>query len=263
MDMGGAERSPDEIGTLAASRLDAIRTLVLGIHAWAVVLFVPAVHAGASGATAIITLIAPLALLWLGVLALRRRDQPGMERAATWTLLAAYPFALAVVLALRPELAALDAFSTPVLVLAVIALVGYAAGAASATGRPRAVRSATRRPLGSVSPVPVDRRRVLGRRALLGVASVGALLLAVVAPTWGGRAEIERAFGRAAPEAALVAAVVGGALATVAIALFFGPTLRATRDRVPTRAQVRRRVTGYLLAVASGLAVYWILRRAG
>lgn len=241
---------------------DAVRTAVLGVNAWAVALFVPAIHGGTEGALALIEVIAPLAVLAAGVWALRGGAAATPRRAATWGLLAAYPLALALGIVTRPELGALDSYSTPALVVAVLATVAYGAGAAAATARPDAFRAATRKPLGGVAPVPDEPRRRWLRRLLLGAAALGALGLGAIAPSWGERADLERSFGEAAPEAALVAAVIGGALATAIIALFIGPSLRAARDRVPTRPQLTRRAIGWLVAALGGIAVYWVITRS-
>lgn len=253
---GAATATPG--GAPRGAGLDVPRVAVLGINAWAVLLAIPLAYApGALGWARAATLALPLAVLTAGTLTLRR-----LSAGAGWLLLAGFPAALAAVMAARPELRALDAYPPLGLALGAVSLAAFGGAAAFAIGRPRSTRRTTRQPLASPpSPLPGAARRTVARRLLLGVATAGALALVAVAPALGGRTEATRAWSDAAEQGALLASVVGSALATILLGVFVGPALRANRARTEPRSSARRVVLA-LLVVASGAVAYALYVRA-
>ena len=225
---------------------------MLGVNVWAVLLAIPLAYApGPLGWARASTLAVPLAVLAAGTLALRR-----LSAGAMWLLLAGFPAAVAAVMAARPDLRALDAYPPLGLALGAVSLAAFGGAAAFAIGRPRETRRTTRQPLASPpSPLPGAARRTLARRLLLGVATAGALALVAVAPALGGRTEAARAWNDAAEQGALLASVVGSALATIVLGVFVGPALRASRARTEPRSSARRVVLA-MLVVASGAVAY-------
>ncbi len=134
--------------------------------------------------------------------------------------------------------------------------------ASLSVARPRATRRTTRQPLAALpDPVPGAAKRTAARWLLLGVGAIGALALVAIAPAIGGRAAAERAWGDAAAEGALLAAVAGSALGTLVLSVFIGPALRATRPRMTPKPSMRR-VLLALLVVASGAVAYVLYQNA-
>jgi len=242
---------PDASAT-DARRTDRARVLVLGANAWVVLAVLPSLLAEPRSPGHVLWLLLPLPPLAVGALLLSRS-----QVLAGWALLGGYPTLLAAAVAILPRLVVQSPYSTVGLVLGALSVVAYGAGTVFAVTRPYALRATTRRPLGSVAAIDEPGSRIWARRALLALATTGAVVLAVVVPALGGTASYEEAWGRAAPEAAVLTAVAGGALGTAVLALFIGPSLRAPRTPDPTRRQVRRRVTALLVSVAIGVA-FWV-----
>ncbi len=239
------------------TRRDVTRIALLGLNAWAVALAIPVLHAaGGSTAARVAALLGPLVALALGVLALR-----GGHRAAPSALLVGFPTALALALGTRAELHGADGHTPLTLVAATLSFVAWGAAAARAVGRPPRTRVATREPLGPrAEAVPGSGRRTAARRALLGITALGALAIVSVAPTLTGGGDAERAWGDAAAEGALLATVTGGALATLVLALFVGPALRAPRGPRGTRPSLLRAGLA-VVAFATGIAAWVVYAR--
>ena len=72
---------------------------------------------------------------------------------------------------------------------------------------------------------------------------------------------MERAWGDAAPEGALLTTVAAGALATIVLGAFVGPALRAERAAVASRPSWLR-VGFAILAFATGIAAWAVYARA-
>ncbi len=233
---------------------DRVRSVALGLNVWVVLLVLPLALAGALSAFGWFVVAVPLIPLSIGALALGRHGP-----AADWLLLGVFPTTLAGVVAAMPQLAANEPYSAISLVLGALSFVAYGAMIAVASGRPARLRRAAPTPLGPVPALPDARRRVLVRRLLLSATGSAAVAMGVVIPAFIPRETIEEAWGTSAPEATLLVAVVGGALAATALALFVGPTLRASRARPPRPAQLRLRVIGLLLAAALGAIAYALL----
>ncbi len=234
------------------SRLaDQGRAWVLGINAWAVASFLPALLGGLSSPLAVPFLLIPLIPLGIGVLLV------GPARTgARFLLLGAFPATLAGLVAGLPALARQPPSSAAGTALGVLSLLAYGAAAAHAVGKPAGSRPAQLRPLGSVAPVEEHTGRKRLRQVVLAIAASGGALLVVVAPTLGGPGAYQAGWGDAAREASALTAVVGAVLATVVLTLFVGPTLRAARGDAPTWRRVRGRVMALVLTFVVGLAVY-------
>jgi hypothetical protein len=230
----------------------AARVVVLGLNAWATLLFLPAVLGGLISPFRAAWLVLPLVPLLLGALVL-----DAARGAARWVLLGAFPAVSAGVLAGLPSIARQGPQGVLATSVGVLSLVAFGAVAAHAVSRPDGTRAAQLRPLGSVSPIEEHAGRRRLRRTVLVIASLGALGLVLVAPMIGGRAAYA-AWGEAATEALVLTTVVATALATAVATLFVGPALRATREPPPTWRRVRRRVVALVATFAVGLAVYLV-----
>lgn len=247
-------QSTDTLHPAATGRLtgpDGARVLVLGLNAWLVLLALPTLLAEPRSVAHLLWLLLPLPALVAGVIALERSRTVG-----AWVLLGGYPTLVVAIVAAMPQLVLQSAYSTVGLVLGASSMVAFGAGAAYATMRPPSLRPTSRRPLGSVTPVDEPRSRRRGRHLLVGAGVLGSVLIAIVAPALGGVEAYGEPWGRAAPEAAVLTAVVGGALGAVTLAIFVGPTLRAPRGRKPSRRQINRRVAALLVSVVIGVAFY-------
>ena len=238
--------------TLDPVRSDGARVMVLGMNAWLVLAVLPMMLAELKTGAAVLWSVLPLPALIAGVLVLGRS-----QLVAAYVLLGGFPTLLAALLAVLPRFVVQTPYSTVGLLLGAASLVAYGAAAVFAVSRPRALRVTTHRPLGSVAPIEEPGLVVWSRRTVLAVGAIGAIVLAVVAPVVGGMSAYEEVWGEAAPEASVLAAVVGGALGTCVIALFVGPALRTPRSPAPTRRQVRSRVTALLFSVAIGV-LFWV-----
>lgn len=240
------------------ARGDLLRVGLLGLNAWAVVLAIPALDAsGARTAGLFAALLGPLAALALALAAIHTR-----HAAQALAALVGFPAALALGVGARPELQRGGGHTTLTLCLAVLSFLAWAVAAAHTLGRPTPGRATTVQPLGSHrESVPERRRRAYARRALLGVASAGAFALTAVAPTQLDRDAFEQAWGAAADEGALLATVVGSALAALMLGGIVGPALRAERrPSAPRPAWLR--VVFAVAAFATGVAAWAVYARA-
>ena len=262
--------------------VDVPRVALLGLNLWAVVLAIPIGHwSGHTTPLGWLLVGAPLGLLVAGVYALARQHipqvaqekttPPGIGAAARasstigamWLLIAGFPSALAAVIASRAELRDLGAASPLDLAIACVSLAAFGGAAAAAVSRPRATRRTTRQPLAAPpDPVPGATTRTTARRVLLGVGAVGALALVAIAPTLGGRAGLEQAWGEGAAEGALLASVAGSTLATLVLSVFIGPGLRAARARPAKRPSVQRVLLSVLLVAGGAISAYLVYQRA-
>jgi hypothetical protein len=228
----------------------------VGLNLWAVAVALPFALSGPQGALGWLMTPLPLFVLTLGLLLPHER-----RRGSTWTLMMAYPLAVGAVVAGMPQVVTDPPHGTLGLLAAVLALWAYAGVAGPITGAPEATRSSTQRPLGAVPPVYEPSRRRRLRRLLLSVAGLGGLLLAVVAPTVGGHAPLQRAYGPAADAAGVLAAVVGGAIGASMIALFIAPATRASKRRPPPKGQLALRLSLLVLVVVTGVFLLYLIGR--
>ena len=225
------------------------RVALLALNAWLVVLALPVLHVGAASGSLLLA-AAPLGLVAIGLWA-------RSVAAARALLLGGFPPALALAVAFYPELVERDAYGPFGMGVAALSLVGYVAAAAHATGGALAILPHEEHPASPKEPVAEPPARRWLRRFLLGAGTIGALAIAVVAPAAGRHRELVERWGEAAPDAAVLAAVVAGLLAAVALGGVIGPALRAERSARPPAA--RRRVLAVALFVATVAGMAWLL----
>jgi len=245
-------------GPLGA-RGERLRVALVGANAWLVCGVIPVAQAAGHPLGAIAALGLGLVVLAAGVLAL------GRERSATvagWLLLALFPALLALGLALPIELHAPEALSPGVAVFGAVAFVAYGMVAARAVARPPGTRASTRHALTATPRAREDVGKLVARRALLAVVAIAALGLVAVAP-FAEAGQLVRAFPGAPGEAAVMATVVGGVLASLLAGALLGPGLRAARVARPVvgRALVVRVLTLFGVAVL-GVVAYLVWRVA-
>ena len=243
---------------------DAWRVGLTGLNAWLVLLLVPCLAAGWPDGIASLAAAGALALLALGVLAAVR--SPADDRLAVagrWVLLALAPAALAAMVAARTEVAARSAFGPATLVLGAASVLAYAASAARACTRPLARLEVSVHALRSKQPVSEPAMRRWMRRALLGVAALGAGAIALVAPTARGARIYGEAWGDSAEAAAVLTSVVASLVAALALGAIVGPALRAKRPRSGDDARRVRRIAWSAVVASLALGAYVALRLAG
>lgn len=229
------------------------RLALLGVNAWVVALLVPSLHVGLDALGALAT-TAPLAVLAVAVAALPRH-----RSRARWMLLAAYPAAIGGVIALRRELTERDTHGVLGLALAALSLLAFVAAAAHACSRERRHRPVHHRmPLGRQA-VAEPSSRTWTRRALLGVAAVGALALTLVAPALATRRERVERWGEAADDATVFTVVVAATVACVAAGAVVGPALRAARTSRDGPRRSRRRLAAAMLIAVMACVGYLVL----
>lgn len=207
--------------------------------------------------------LSTLAPLALGVLLVRRY---GPSLLAQVALLAAYPAALGLGLALRPTSPDTSAHETlgPLGLLAASACLW--AFFATAT---EALRSSTQ--AGSVriealpqapaatSSAPPSRTQRL-RTLVVGLFTLGALGIAVLAPTLGthdAAHEVAPSWGKAAGEGHVLVAIVASSIACLLLSVWLAAVLRAPRPAIPPTPS---RAVIHLSLALLGATVYYILR---
>lgn len=245
----------------AAGSTEALRTAALGANLWAIALLLPVLHGGVRSALDVALVPLPLLPLAIGALALAAPGDARRRRLAIATLLLIFPLTLAGVLAARADLADRDAWGALGLLVAACSLLAYGAVAAEACARPLELRTSVAHALVSPQVASEPFARTWLRRAVLGGATVGGLLIAVVAPAAGSRASLVSAWGEAADEATVLASVVGATASALAIAGIIGPRLRAARPgELPSETRTSMRVTVTLLLAGAGIIGYALLR---
>lgn len=230
--------------------------LAVGVNAWAVMALVPSLLAAKPNMAALAATCCPLLVLGLGTGLLRRSP-----RLARWLLFAGFPPALAGATIATGHWAIREPYPPLGVVLGVASFMAYLGVTAWALGRPSELRWSAARPLGRVdSEEPPKPRRQL-QRLLVGLGTVGAVTLALGAPFVGGRDQLQRQWGEAAPEAATMTTVVAAALATAVLAVFVAPATRRARTRDPSPRQVAVRVTLLLVMVLAGVFTWTLVQR--
>lgn len=243
----------------AASTTEGLRAAVLGANTWALGLLLPSLHAGTRTIDAVL-LPVPLVALGIGAWALGRAA-PRERSIATVALLVGFPVSVAVVLALRSDLAERDAWGPLGLFALSLSALAYAAMAAEACARPLRLRASTAQDLPTPLTAAEPRARTWLRRLVLGVTTLGALAMVSIAPALGSRTELLRAWGDAADEATVLASIAGAAAGALALAGILGPRLRADRGTKPTGLPRRSvRVALSLLMATLGIVSYLVLR---
>lgn len=267
----------------AAGALEAMRAAALGGNLWIVALVLPMLHGGARGVLDWVLAVLPLAPLALGALALgsptnhwpprvlaaaqsgpRGRasaDNAALGRmVATGALLFGFPVALATVLATRTDLADREAWGALGLSAVAGSTLAYGALAAEACSRPLGLRVSSATSL-SVLGAHEPSARTWLRRGVLGMATLGAIGIAIVAPALGSRASLLQAWGEAADEATVLASIVGAAAGAFSLAVVLGPRLRAPRPGERLGPAVVRVSFALTIACVAGLAAL-VLRAA-
>jgi hypothetical protein len=100
---------------------------------------------------------------------------------------------------------------------------------------------------------------VLGQSLLTLACAAGAVALTLLAPTLGGQAALEAAWGEAAAAGAVLAAVAGGALGVALVTVFLGAAYRAVpRSFAHATRRPFRVLSAFLLALL-GLGTYLLV----
>ena len=226
---------------------------LLGLNAWLVVYFIPALHLGLGSYVQSAASVLPLGALLAGVAWL------GTHRElARWCLLAVYPPLLGATIALRPALVDREIVDVWVILVAAGSLVAYMAAAGHACARPPSEKESTSHPLGTKDPLVEPPSRRWMRRGLLGIAAVGGFAIVGIAPNWTSRAARTERWGEAADDGAVLTIVVASVVAAVALGAIVGPALRAERRGLLTPAKRRRRVALAIL-VGTVAGVGWLV----
>jgi hypothetical protein len=237
------------------------RVVWLGLFCWVVTVLLPSIHRASSlraDAAALLGL-APLVLaagLWLS------RSHAG---AAAYMLLGAFPTAIALSMSRFEHELALATYTPASLVFALASLAGYAASASQLSAAHEQRRQVDHKPLGEVPPVDPELRRQQVGALALGSVTVGAILVLTVS-SWQPPSAYREYWGRAAPQGAVLTALVAGLLGCAVIALV-APGLRAERKsktktktkRHGGKARLGRTLRSLLLAL--GLGALYVLAR--
>jgi hypothetical protein len=233
----------------AAGPVEAIRALALGANVWAIMLLLPIVHGGVARELDALMVALPLLPLSVGAYALAIGGRPALRSVAVAMLLLGFPVTLAGALALRADLADRDVWGALGLSVGALSALAYGGVVAEACSRPIALRTSVAQSL-TVAVVEGERpARTWLRRAVLGGSTLGALAIAVVAPSAGSRAALIATWGDAADEATVLASIVGTGAAALALAVLLGPGLRAPRPSAGARARV------WVVGIAIGVAI--------
>jgi len=248
-------------GLLGRARL---AVAVLAAWLWALALGIPALEVGFGGwARGALSMAFPLSVgvgVALDAWSLGgARAAPLRPGAAQALLLVVSPAALAGALASRSELTAREVLGPAHLVLLVLASGSYLAAVAW-LGAVRAERRTARSQPLSPSSMAVDGawQRWL-RRSLVGATLLSAVGLVAVAPIWTGHAaRVARHGIDGADTAALLATVVGLALAITVLGAILAPAMRVRTTAVgPSRW---RGAVWVGLALMSVLA-WWLIKQ--
>jgi hypothetical protein len=243
------------------ARRDQLRVLLLGVNLWALCVLWPALFNVGHRERGIDVAFETLGLLPLALGTVLRRSDSGARADVLrpTLLLVVFPAALSAAIALRAEALNQQLFGPFALCLLATSLCAYGAAVASYLGRhARAELSAKRVPLG---PDPWDAapaERWLPRRAFIGACVAGAAGRAWVAPSLGGYADLEAAWGDAAPMGGVLTAVVGAALAASVLAIHLSEGLRA-----PTRhpeGDTGLRTAWFLFLALLGAVTYFVVQ---
>lgn len=236
------------------------RVLVSGINLWLVAGAIPATivqHWGGLGASTGILL--PLAI-GAALLSGRAPSEGGRSRfLATLFLVGLVPAATLGVVMLLERSSTNDSHPALAMALGSASLLAYLAVTAGVLARPMERSDVRHRDMKALVESDDAGGRRWRRRLVLGVAGLGAIALALVAPYLGGEGALFRAWGDAADAAGTLAAVVGGALGVLVLAAFIGPGLRAQRP--PPVNRQRWRIAMFTLVAVSGAVVHTLLDR--
>lgn len=151
--------------------------------------------------------------------------------------------------------------SAPAMVLIALSWLVYV-GLALRLLRPPPSWELTHHPV--VDALPPERGRPrIARRIYWAALALGTATLALVGPSLGSDATYREAWGDAGPAARVLVAVVGGAVAVLAIAAIVAPGLRQKpADATLTLRRTSIRALLYVLAAAAFAGVAWAITRA-
>jgi len=234
---------------------------LLGLNAWVVLLVVPSLHFGGldrqamGGPTELLLAGLPLALLVAGVVQLGSRR--GFSQLF---LLALFPPAIGLAVAVRPVLVEREVFDPLTIGLGALSLGAYAIAAMHACARPVRTKPTTVHPSRSRDPVTEPLPRRLLRRLLLGLTTVGGLALVAMIPIWTGRADRADHWGEGADDGTVLTIIVATVAASFAIGGIVGPGLRAKRKRA-NKPKAQKRQLIWALAAACVAGMGWLLLR--
>lgn len=237
-----------DVDSRPALRREQWALSAVGLNFWALAVVVPAAVAVPRGPWIVALAAAPLPLLGWAVL---RRDP--------LSVFVLFPVAVVSVLGALPDFTYGAPHPPLARLLAAAALLLYGAVGSRTVTRVSLEPVLTKvLPARSVDPAAERRRRA--RCWLLGAGGLGALLLAVLAPSLGGEAALRRDWGEAAEAAELLTVVVAGSLATAGLAAFLGTATRRRRQPIPWRRS-RARVALLLTVVAAGGVAWAMMQR--
>jgi hypothetical protein len=243
---------PEESQEMPRATGDTARVAVLGANAWAVACVIPRLWHDTPGSAAWGPAAAVPLVLALGLAALHRH-----RPAAPWVLLGAFPIALAGAAATVPAWPAEPFSHVAALSLAAASLLAYGAVAARACGLPLRTRPTKIEPLRGPGADPrAPQRRARMRALMLAVSGVGVFALALVAPAWSTPERLQQDWDRAATDASVFVAVVGGVLGTVVMALFVAPAMRRQRQRLRRPGPLGLRVALLIALALTGAYVH-------
>ena len=224
-------------------------TVLAAVSGFALAATLPGMLDGGAGTSLLPAALAPLVVL-LGL---------SLPRSA------AVPVALLVVAPLLVALSlawpGVGSPSAPAMVMIALTWLVYVALALRLL-RPAPTWDLTHHPVVDSLPKERGRQRV-ARRVYWTILGLGALALALVTPMLGSDATYREAWGDAAGAARVLVAVVGGAVAVVAIAAIVAPGLRQKpADTSHTLRRTLIRALLYVLAAAAFAGVAWAITRA-
>jgi hypothetical protein len=248
--------SRNELTPSEPEAIDAGALLALGANAWATCVGWTLLPPDVSMREAALA-SAPLALLFAAVGLHARVSSARMHAVVRWLLLCGYPASLAAGMCLGSE-AARERVHTPLtMLLACLSLLGYAAAAVHACRAQLpwlpAVRTTPQAARGAVLAP-----RITLRRVVIAIMLFGALCIASVAPLLPTYNALETAWGSVSDAGAVLAAVVGVAIAVSVVGVHFGALLHTRRDQPVLSARQRNnRLALALFLALLGAVVYF------
>ena len=230
-----------------------LRTLVLGLELWALAVALPSVEHGVGNTVGVVLLSLPVSVLAVGELCRARAPRVGRG-----VLLGAFPVAIAIASAARPELALADAWGGAVAPLVALSLFLYLVVVLHSFARPAPTRATGWQPVPEAAWTYAAPARLLSTGVAL-VTLAGAFVAAAVVPFAWPRAALEERFPLAADDARTLAVALAGGLFAIALGAVIGPGLRARRVGDDARERIGRSVTvALVIAALAAIAYAWL-----
>jgi hypothetical protein len=236
---------------------ELLSALLLGANLWVVGVGWPLLGTRPGGAKELgLAFAAPLPLL-LGF-ALRGPRLIAALRPALWLVL--YPVSICAAIAVRPERLNQTVYDPLTLVLLWLSLCAYGASAARLCVVRAPALPALHTALGNEAwdAPPADRGPL--QRAFIAVCAAGAVALCIVAPSWGGQAALEQAWGDAALSGGVLTAVVGAALGVATLAVYLGNGLRGVAAAAEPQSDGALRAAWFLFLALLGAVTYYVVQ---